>query len=243
MLQIHVVLLIAMVGFLNGCVSTEDTRNVQLLGFLRDSHSVPETNQHGRASQEYRHPTANWSAYNKVLLQPVTIREGLLSKLRAQERKDLLVLARSFEDKLHLKLSKDYEVVESPITGTMLIEVAFMHLEECPSAPISWSSATHALQAVATIYTLVGKPPFAGEVTAEFAIRDAQTGELLAAGADRRVGGQHRFNRDVSNFWGDLSNSLEFWADLSAYRLCVLRATSDCAEPRTHSTNQVQRIS
>jgi hypothetical protein len=55
---------------------------------------------------------------------------------------------RSFEDKLRLKLSKDYEVIESPIIGTMLIEVAFMHLEECSPAPILWSSAAYELQAV-----------------------------------------------------------------------------------------------
>lgn len=69
-------------------------------------------------------------------------------------------------------------------------------------------------------------------VIAEFTIRDAQTGELLAAGADRRVCRQDRFvDRKVLNPWGDVKNSLELWADLSAYRLCVLRGVSDCVEP------------
>lgn len=234
MLRIHIVLVIAMAGVFSGCVSTEQARNVQLLGFMTDSQFVPQTDHEDGGSQGYRHPTVNWSAYNTILLEPVTIREGLLSKLRVQERRDLLLLAGSFEDELHLKLSKDYNMVERPMAGTLLIQVAITHLEERSTVPAIWANVARELQAVATVYTFAGKPPFAGEVTAEFTIRDAQTGELLAAGIDRRVGRQDRFvDGKVLSPWSDVKHSLEFWADLSVYRLCVLRGASNCVDHRS----------
>ena len=83
------------------------------------------------------------------------------------------------------------------------------------------------------LWTFVsGKPAFAGEVTIEFKVHDAQTGALLAAGADRRVGGTKLFDKEVFNAWGDVKNSLEFWADASVYRFCVLRGGTRYVKPK-----------
>lgn len=244
MVRIQVVLVIAMASLFSGCVSTDQARNVQLLGFTNDSQAVPQTDHEGGGSQGYRHPTVDWSAYNTVLLEPVTIQEGLLSKLPVQERRDLLLLAGSFEDELHLKLSKDYNMVERPIAGTLLVQVRIRHLEECSTVPSIWANVARELQTVATVYTLAGNPPFTGEVTAEFTIRDAQTGELLVAGINRRMDRQDRMvDGKVFNPWDRVKNSLEFWADLSVYRLCVLRGASECVEPQIPSVNQIQRRS
>lgn len=244
MLRVHVVLLIALAALFSGCASTEQIRNIQLFDFLNDSRTVPQIEHERQGSHGYRHPIVDWSAYNKILLQPVTIREELLSKLRDQERQHLLLLAGSFEDRLYLKLSKDYDMVERPMAATMLIQVAITRLEEWSTVPTLWSDLAQQLRAVATIYTFAGRPPFAGEVTAEFMIRDAQTGELLAAGIGRRVGRQvHIVDGKVLDSGIDVKPSLEFWADLSTYRLCVLRGASDCVEPQVHSVNPIQRRS
>lgn len=244
MLRIHVVLLIALAGLFNSCASAEQAGNVQLFDFLNYSHSVPQMEQERQGSHGYRHPIVDWSAYNKILLEPVTIREGLLSKLRDQERQHLLLLIGSFENRLYLKLSKDYDMVERPMAATMLIQVAITRLEEWSTVPTLWSDLAQQLRAVATIYTFAGRPPFAGEVTAEFMIRDAQTGELLAAGIGRRVGWQDRsVDGKVLDSWSEVKPSLEFWVDLSTYRICVLRGASDCVEPQVHSVNPMQRRS
>jgi Protein of unknown function (DUF3313) len=244
MLRIHVALLIALAGLSSACASTEQVSNVELFDFLNDSHSVPQIEPERQVSQGHRHPIVDWSAYNKILLQPVTIREDLLSKLRDQERQHLLLLAGSFEDRLHLKLSRDYDMVERPMAATMLIQVAITRSEEWSTVPTLWSNLAQQLRAVAAIYTFAGRPPFAGEVTAEFTIRDAQTGELLAAGINRRVGRQDRFvDGKVLNVWSNVKSSLEFWADLSTYRLCVLRGGSGCVEPQIHSVNPTQHRS
>lgn len=233
MLRIRVELLIAVTVLFSSCTSIEQARNVQLLGFTGDFHALPQADHEGRRSEEYRNPTVNWSAYTKILLQPVTIREGLYSKLRVQERHDLLLLAGSFQDKLYQNLSKDYEMVESPLAGTMLFQVVIAHPEEGSSTPALWSNVAQTLQAVATIYTLAGKPPFDGKFTVKFMICDAQRSELLAAGIDRPVGRPNRFGREVANSWGEVKTGLEFLADLYTYHLCVLRGGSSCVEPKT----------
>jgi hypothetical protein len=232
MLGIPIVPLIAIASLFSGCAATTQARNVQPSDFLDEYHSPLQAGPKDRMLWTYRNPTTDWAAYNKVQLKPVTIREGLSSKLLPQERHDLLVLAGALEDMLYLKLSQDYEMTESSTAGTMRIQVAITHREERTTAPALWSSVAQELQAVATIYILAGKPPFAREVTAEFTIRDAQTGELLAAGTDRRAGRQNRIDREAVNSWDGLKNGLEFLADLSAYRLCVLRGQSSCVEPK-----------
>lgn len=232
MLRIPIILLIAIANLFNGCAPTTQARNVQPSDFLDEYHSTLQAGPKDRMLWAYRNPTTDWAMYNKVWLRPVRIGEGLSSKLPSHERHDLLALAGSLEDLLYLKLSKDHKMAESSTAGTMLIQVAITRREERPTAPALWSSVAQELQAVATIYTLAGKPPFAGEVTAEFMIRNAQTGELLAAGADRRVGRQNRIDREAVNSWDDVKNGLEFLADLSAYRLCVLRGRSSCVQPK-----------
>ena len=93
---------------------------------------------------------------------------------------------------------------------------------------VSWQ--LQLLNSVLTYFR--GKPAFAGEITIEFTVRDAQTGALLLAGTDRRVGGQNLFNKQVFNSWGDVQNSLEFWTEQSAYQLCVARRGTTCVQPK-----------
>ena len=101
MLRIEIVLLIVIASLFSGCASTEQARSIQLLGIMNDSHSGPQTDHEGQGSRRYRHPTVNWSTYDKGLLSAaVTIRDGLSSKLRVQERHDLLPACR-----VHLKTS------------------------------------------------------------------------------------------------------------------------------------------
>jgi hypothetical protein len=232
MLRIPTVLLIAIADLFSGCASTTQARNVQPSDFLDECHSLLQAGPKDRMLWTYRNPTTDWAAYNKVQLKPVTIGEDLSSKLLLRERHDLLVLAGSLEDMLYLKLSQDYEMTESSTAETLLIQVAITPREERSTAPALWSSVAQELQAVATIYTLAGKPPFSGEITSEFTIRDAQTSGLLAAGADLLVGRQQRIDREAVNSGDSVKNGLEFLADLSAYRLCVLRGASVCVEPK-----------
>lgn len=61
-------------------------------------------------------------------------------------------------------------------------------------------------------------------------IHDAHTGELLAAGADRRVGG-NLLGKATFTTWGDVRNILTYWSELAAYSLCRNRGAPGCSRP------------
>lgn len=100
-------------------------------------------------------------------------------------------------------------------------------------APALVTKVSWQLQALNSVWTyLRGKPAFAGEISLEFTVRDAMTGDVLFAGTDRRVGGQNLFSKQLFNSWGDAENSLAFWTEQSAFYLCVARKGESCMPPR-----------
>jgi hypothetical protein len=78
-------------------------------------------------------------------------------------------------------------------------------------------------------YGASGKPSGVGEITGEFKLTDAMTGELLGAAIDRRVGG-----KDVSGVfdtWHNANEALKYWAARARYVLCTGRGGSNCKKP------------
>ncbi|BCA54500.1 lipoprotein [Nitrospira sp. KM1] len=233
MIRIQTTILIVLLSFAGGCSSTYEAKHVQPSGFLKAYHAQLNARSVGSGIRDYKNPDVDWSSYRKVILRPVHIWEGFSSQLPQDQREELQKLADSLHDTLYLKLFRDFEVVEQPAPDTMLIQVAITHAEKSWVAPALLSKVSLELQVLNTIWTYFsGKPAFAGEVTVEFTAQDSQTGALLVAGADRRVGGQNLFDREVLNSWGDAKNSLHFWSDLSAYRFCRLQSRAGCVEPK-----------
>ncbi|MFO0698268.1 MAG: DUF3313 domain-containing protein [Nitrospira sp.] len=233
MIHTKLVLLSVFAALLTGCGSTKQARDVQTSSYLGGYRSQLAEGSEEGALRLYKNPSADWRSYHKILLTPVIIWDGGSSKLDSQQRDDLQRLADSFYDMLYRRLSKDYEMTEQPSADVMRIQVAITHAEKSWVAPAFMSKAVPQLRAADTLWNFAsGKPAFAGEIAVEFKVHDAQTAELLAAGADRRVGGQNLIDKEIFNSWGDAKHSLEFWAEGAAYRLCVLRGETGCEEPR-----------
>ena len=230
--MIPIALLIILLGLTTGCASTLQAK---------PEHQTQAFKEHikegliAEAVVPHVHPPTkvNWSAYDKVYLRPVIVSEGFSSDVSPEEKEELRKLASSFYDMLSQKLSQDYVMVERATPGSMLLAVTITHAERSWVAPAVLSKVSWQLQLLNSVLTYFrGKPAFAGEITMEFAVHDAQTGTLLLAGTDRRVGGQNLFNKEVFNSWGDVQNSLEFWTEQSAYQLCVARQRTNCVQPR-----------
>lgn len=224
----------ALAVLMTGCVSTMHARDVQQHVPISEHQALLTDVKDDRAAlKAYRNPVANWRAYDKILLEPITIGEDFASTLKPEQRDDLKKLSESFYTKLHDNLSKEYQLVEKLTAGTMRYRVVITHAEQSWTPLAVITKAVWQLQAANTLWALTrGKPAFAGEVTAEFTITDAVTGELLEVGVDRRVGGQNLLDREVFNSWGDVKNSLNYWADSSAYRFCGTRGGANCVEPK-----------
>jgi len=227
-----IALLIILLGLTTACSSTLQAK---------PQHQTQRFEEHvkegfvAEAVVPHVHPRTkvNWSAYDKVYLRPVVISDGFSLELSPDEKEKLSELASSFYDMLSQKLSQEYVLVERATPGSMVIAVAITHAQRSWVAPAVLSKVSWQLQLLNRVLTYFrGKPAFAGEVTMEFTVHDAQTGALLLAGTDRRVGGQNLFNKEVVNSWGDVQNSFEFWAEQSAYQLCVARQGTNCVQPK-----------
>ena len=105
-------------------------------------------------------------------------------------------MADTFYAVIYQEVSKDYEMVDKPGPSTPRVQVAMTHLEESwpmldvgssIPAPMNALAAGSLLKRVAT-----GKPAFKGEAVIEAKVMDAQTGEVLRAIVDRRVGTKDR---------------------------------------------------
>jgi len=239
MKRLSALLLAAAAVFLGGCATGRQARSVQPSGFLGDNKSLLKPGKEGEELLVYRKPDVDWSSYKKILLEPVTIwGDTTWKKLSNDQYKDLQKLVDSFGTTLYQKLSKDYVMVDKPEADTLRIQVALTNGE---TADVPLKVATKAVPyggAAGFLWTFItGKPPFVGEASIEFMVKNSQSGDLLAAGADRRVGADtilagESVNKDYLSSWGDLKYALDFWSDDVVYRLCVLRAGTDCVVPK-----------
>ncbi len=223
-------------ALLNGCASTKHAKEVTPSGFLAESRALLQPGKEGTWDplQVYRNPKTDFAAIKKLQLEPVTIWRQPNADLSRQQKEDLQRFADYFYNLLYIKLSKDYEMVLKPTPGAVRVQVAITHGEESVTALALISKAAPTAQLVNALWTFATDRPatlFVGDVTVEFMAHDAQTGELLAAGADRRVGGRYLFDKEALNSWGDVKNSLEFWSDATVYRLCLVRRGADCTKP------------
>src|ERR1700730_15312711 len=92
---------------------TKEIRDVQpVAGFLPNA-SLLQPGGSGRAALVYRNPTADFSQYNKVLLDPVAIWTNTDSKLNSVPQNQRQAAADRFYSDLYNALSKRCQMVTS----------------------------------------------------------------------------------------------------------------------------------
>jgi len=238
-MQLLSFLLIA--GILAGpaCAATKQARTVERLGFLKDLYpKMVEGNEDaGESLLIYRNPRVAQippNTYKKFMLDPVLVFRGPQSKMEGISQEQTQLMADTFYALIYQEVSKDYEMVDKPGADTLRAQVAMTHLEESwpmldvvssIPAPMNFLAAGSLLKTVAT-----GKPAFKGEAVIEAKVTDSQTGEVLRAGVDRRVG-KKRLSAESFNSWADVYESLRYWAENGRYQLCQARHQKDCTKP------------
>jgi Protein of unknown function (DUF3313) len=215
-----------------GCVSTNQARSVKPSGFLGDSAALLKKGGKSDFLLVYRNKDADWKAYDKIIVEPITLWGIENSKLPSDQLADFQKLVDQFYAMLKAKLSKDYTLTDTAAAGVMRVQIAIIDGERA-NAPLKVATTIAPYAGYAdTLWTFAtGKPAFAGEVSLEYMVKDSQSQELLAAGADRRVGG-NQWGESTLSSWGDVQNSLIYWTDEAVYRLCLDRGEKDCPEPK-----------
>ncbi len=222
-----------------GCAATKQARTVEPSGFLQDLYPQMREGKGDEARLVYRNSNVDWTTkatYKKMILDPVMIWRGKDSKMLGVDPKDAQAIADAFYSIMYEELAKDYEMVKEPGPKTFRMQAALTDAEQSRPALDVLSSVPapyNVMFMASTIKTLsTGKPLFKGEASIEGKVMDADTGEVLAAAVDRRVGGRF-LNSEVFDSWNDVHGALKYWAQLTRFRLCQMRKQTDCVPPES----------
>jgi len=231
MTRLHFIIALLVFVFLSGCAQTQQRRSVEGSGFLGD-YSMLRKGEKDEALLIYKNPKADWAAYKKMMVEPVTIWLGEGSNLKKVSPENRQRLANELWAKLLEALKPDYEIVHLPGPGVLRIEAAITDAEASMPVLDTVSSIVPQLRLLTGAKGLIvgGKPGFVGEASVEAKITDAQSRELLAAAVDRRAGTKNI--KGVTNSWNDVEQAYQYWADKVRCRLCELRGGADCIEPK-----------
>jgi hypothetical protein len=210
---------LALALLLAGCsvtqqVAVTDQNYCPFLGASVCSKLTPGSKN--EADLRYVNPNAQWSQYNKILLEPVSFWSGDDSKFSAADQRTLTTF---FYHALEQQLSKKFQLVDQPGPGVMAVQVAIDQATTSTPVLRSVSLIEPHVRAVATLkYLATGTFPFVGSAQAETKITDSVTGQVLAAAVSKRVGGGSMKAADQWDM-GDAENAVTYWAQLMATRL------------------------
>ena len=205
---------------IGGCSVTQRAQvsDQSYCAFLGSSlcSQLSATTDKKEADLRYINPNAQWTQYNKVLIEPVSFWGGDDTQVSAQDQQ---ILTTYFGRVLNEQLAKKFQVVDQPGPGVMTIQVA---LEDATGAtPVlrSVSVAEPHVRALATLkYLATGTFPFVGSAQAEAKVIDSVSGQVLAAAVSKRVGGGSLQNVSVWEM-GDAEHALTYWAEMTTNRL------------------------
>ncbi len=223
------VMLVAAALQLGGCaVGSTQARNVDIKNSPLVNPDILSKGTGDQALYRYAKPNVDIKKYDKVMIDPVLVmKDGELDK---DEMANYQKLANNAYVYLTRELEKTYKIVQSPEPGTLLIQAAIIDAD--PTKPVRNTLSTLMPIGIGISllkYSATGKQSGVGEITTEMKISDADTGELLGAALDRRVGG-----KEISELWSKWRNAddaLQYWAKRLAFALCEGRGDANCVKP------------
>ena len=209
--------MVMLVGMMAGCSVTqkESVQRVGNSGFLGDTSMLTPGDKE-QASLRYVNPNAQWTKYNKVLLEPVTFWGDDKTKISA---KDQQMLCNFLQEQLYQQLSTKYQMVTEPGEGVMRFQVALVDAESATPVLRTVSMVIPQARLLSSLkYLATGTYPFIGGSEAEAKMTDSVTGQLLGEWVDKRVGGGS-IKTAAQWEWGDAENAMKEWATMAATRL------------------------
>lgn len=193
---------------------SEDTVNCGLLGNSCGMRLTPAGKD--KAGLRYVNPSAQWTGYNKVMIDPVTFWGGDMTSVPATDQR---VLVNYFSQQLQVQLGKKFQIVDQAGPGVLRLQAAMTDAETATPVLRSVSMIIPQAHLLSNLkYLTTGTFPFVGGAQAEMKITDAVTGEVLAEAVDKRIGGGS-FTTGFQWQWGDAENAIDKWCEMAAERL------------------------
>lgn len=207
--------LLALAFAVVGCAASRGRRgDVPESGFLRD-YSQLEHSEDWPARVVYFNPNAQWSRYDSIEIDSVTLwADKATDKLSSEDRQ---MLTDTLYKALHEELSKYFEIVDTPGPNTIRVRAA---LTQGKGAKTVMRSLTSIHPGTLLIGAAVGlsldTANSVGTATVEFEVLDAATNDRLAAMVDQRAGTKVFFliaPKRTFTKWGDVKAINSYWAE------------------------------
>ncbi len=223
-----VMLVVAALQFGGCAVGSYQARSVDIKNSPLVNPDLLVKGTDDQALYRYANPSADFRKYDKIMLDPVLVmKDGVLDK---DEMADYQKLANNAYVYLTKELEKDYRIVQSPEPGTLRIQAAIIDADSTKPVRNTLSTLMPIGIGISLVkYSATGKQSGVGEITSEMKITDAESGELLGAALDRRVGG-----KEISEMWSKWRNAddaLQYWAKRMSFALCEARGGAACVKP------------
>jgi len=221
-LFIRALLLMGLIIMAGGCAKTQQVKSVEISGFLGDYTQLQE-GKGDLALLHYVNPKADFSAYDKIILDSVTIWAGEDSDLGNIPKEDLDNIAHHLYSAVKKQIEGDYRIVDEPGEGTMRIRLA---LTEAGSSVRVMDILTTYLPPARLISEgkrlATGTHAFVGSASIEIDIIDSVTNQRLAAAVDKRAGG--KYYEGSTDTWADVKQAADYWAEKINAKLKELRS-------------------
>ena len=214
---------------LGGCAGSYHARNLDVKDTMFVNPAILKPGTGDQALYIYKNlEAAKGKRYTKVLVDPVLLRRS--AELDAELMENFQKLANNAYVYLVQELQKDFQIVKSPEPETLRFQIAILDADPSSQVRNIISSVVPIGIGISAIKgASTGKQTGVGEITVEFKVTDAMTGELLGAAIDRRVGG-----KDVGGMfdsWYNADAALKYWAKRARFVLCTERGGANCVKP------------
>ncbi len=223
------VMLVAAALQFGGCaVGSYQARSVDIKNSPLVSPDILVKGTGDQALYRYAKANVDIKKYDKVMIDPVLVmKDGELDK---DEMANYQKLANNAYVYLTRELEKSYKVVQSPEPGTLRIQAAIIDADSSKPVRNTLSTLMPIGIGISLLkYSATGKQSGVGEITTEMKLTDADTGELLGAALDRRVGGKEI--TELWSKWRNADDALQYWAKRLAFVLCEGRGDTNCVKP------------
>ena len=209
---------VALVTFTLTAVACSGTRGRRSApeesGFLRDYSQLTER-EGAAAKLSYLNPRAEWSSYDAIWVESVTMWAN--DETSKVEPEDQQMLIDFFYQALHDELSKDFRIADGAGPSVLQFRAA---LTEAKGANVALKAVTTIVPQLRLASTLVGTGAdvavTVGEATVEAEVLDSITKERLGAIVDQQAG-KKAFNQLKT--WSDVKAACEHWAKMLRERL------------------------
>jgi hypothetical protein len=229
-----------LIGALIACLSSGNVSAAdkpEYSGFLADTAQLqPRSDSAMIYHYVYEKPGVDFTAYDKFLIEAVTVFPSKDANFKGINANDLALLQKYFQDALTKALTENdgYQVVQEPGPGVMRIRTAFTDL--VPVNSVMNTTTTLLPQArllSGVISTTTGSNLFVGQVGIEAEFLDAQSNERLAAVASKQAGKKYvpftdrKF--DPTSTWGQVEQAMDSWAKKLRARVDQLHGKTPAA--------------